>query len=184
MKRTALTVLVLMLAACGKGGADRYVGYWQLQDSNKSVVSEIKKENGNYFVVPDLAAGGRLATEQQVLSEKDGELVVNTGVGDLPLKLSDDGDTMFLNKGTFRRIDAATKDKIVVHEEKCLSLNDAFQTEYKGKHNQMMNAGVSVTTEEYKQGMAEVERKYAAQFAELQKDGKCNFVPRFSNLDK
>lgn len=184
MKRTALTVLVLMLAACGKGGADRYIGYWQQQGIDRSIVSEIKKENGNYFVVPDLAAGGRLATEQRVLSEKDGELVVNTGVGDLPLKLSDDGDTMFLSKGTFRRIDAAAKDKIVAHEEQCRSLNDAFQAEYKGKRNQMTNAGVSVTTEEYKQGMAEVERKYAAQFAELQKDGKCNHEPRFSYLDK
>ena len=44
----------------------------------------------------------------------------------------------------------------------------------------MANAGLS----EYKQGMAEVERKYAAQFAELQKDGKCNHEPRFSYLDK
>ena len=184
MKRTALTVLVLILAACGKGGADRYVGYWQLQDSNKSVVTEIKKENGNYFVVSDLAAGGRLATEQQVLSEKDGELVVNTGVGDLPLKLSDDGDTMFFSKGTFRRIDAAAKDKIVAHEEQCRSLKAAFQAEYNGKRNQMTNAGLSFTTEEYKQGMAEVERKYDAQFAELQKDGKCNFVPSFPYLDK
>lgn len=173
-----------MLAACGKGGADRYVGYWQLQDSNKSVVTEIKKENGNYFVVSDLAAGGRLATEQQVLSEKDGELVVNTGVGDLPLKLSDDGDTMFFSKGTFRRIDAAAKDKIVAHEEQCRSLKAAFQAEYNGKRNQMTNAGLSFTTEEYKQGMAEVERKYDAQFAELQKDGKCNFVPSFPYLDK
>ena len=173
-----------MLAACGKGGADRYVGYWQLQDPDKSVVTEIKKENGNYFVMGDLVAGGGRATEQQVLSEKGGELVVNTGVGDLPLKLSDDGDTMFFRKGTFRRIDAAAKDKIVAHEEQCRSLNDAFQAEYKGKHNQMTNARVSVITEEYKQGMAEVERKYAAQFAELQKDGKCNFVSRFSYLDK
>ena len=184
MKRTALTVLVLMLAACGKGGADRYVGYWQLQDSDKSVVTEIKKENGNYFAVENIAGRGKHAAEQRVLSEKDGELVVNTGMGDLPFKLSEDGDTMFFGKGTFRRIDAAAKDKIVAHEEQCRSLNDAFQAEYGGKRNQMTNAGVSVTTEEYKQGMAEVERKYAAQFAELQKDGKCNFVPRFSYLDK
>ena len=184
MKRTALTVLVLMLAACGKGGADRYVGYWQLQDSNKSVVTEIKKENSNYFAMENIAGRGERAAQQRVLSEKDGELVVNTGVGDLPLKLSDDGDTMFLSKDTFRRIDAATKDKIVAHEEKCRSLNDDFQAEYNGKRNQMTNAGVSITTEEYKQGMAEVERKYAAQFAELQKDGKCNHEPHFSYLDK
>lgn len=118
MKRTALTVLVLMLAACGKGGADRYVGYWQLQDSDKSVVTEIKKENGNYFVVENIAGSGKHAAQQRVLSEKDGELVVNTGMGDLPLKLSDDGNTLFLGKGTLRRIDAATKDKIVANEGK------------------------------------------------------------------
>ena len=184
MKRTALTVLVLMLEACGKGGADRYVGYWQLQDSDKSVVTEIKKENGNYFAVENIAGSGNRAAQQRVLSEKDGELVVNTGVGDLPLKLSDDGDTMFLSKGTFRRIDAAAKDKIVAHEEKCRSLSEAFQAEYKGKRNQMDKARLSSISQEYRQVVAEVERKYAAQFAELQKDGKCNFVPRFSNLDK
>ena len=184
MKRTALTVLVLMLAACGKGGADRYVGYWRLQDSNKSVVTEIRKENGNYFALENIAGRGKHAAQQRVLSEKDGELVVNTGMGDLPLKLSEDGNTLFLGKGTLRRIDAAAKDKIVAHEEQCRSLNDAFQAEYKGKRDQMTNAGVSVTTEEYKQGMAEVERKYAAQFAELQKDGKCNHEPHFSYLDK
>ena len=181
MKRTALTVLVLMLAACGKGGADRYVGYWQLQDSDKLVVTEIKKENGNYFAVENIAGRGKRAAQQRVLSEKDGELVVNTGMGDLPLKLSDDGNTLFLGKGTLRRIDAATKDKIVAHEEQCRSLNSAFQTEFTGKSKQMANTG---GFSEYKQGMAEVERKYAAQFAELQKDGKCNFVPRFSYLDK
>ena len=173
-----------MLVACGKGGADRYIGYWQQQGIDRSIVTEIKKENGNYFAVQNIAGSGKRAAQQHVLSEKDGELVVNTGVGDLPLKLSDDGDTMFFRKGTFRRIDAAAKDKIVAHEEQCRSLNDAFQAEYKGKHNQMTNARVSVITEEYKQGMAEVERKYAAQFAELQKDGKCNFVSRFSYLDK
>ena len=117
MKRTALTVLVLMLAACGKGGADRYVGYWQLQGVNKSIVTEIKKEDGNYFVVEHIAGRGEHAAQPRVLSEKDGELVVSAGMGDLPLKLSDDGDTLFLGRGTFRRIDAATKDKIMANEE-------------------------------------------------------------------
>ena len=65
MKRTALTVLVLMLAACGKGGADRYVGYWQLQDSDKLVVTEIKKENGNYFAVENIAGRGKRAAQQR-----------------------------------------------------------------------------------------------------------------------
>ena len=51
-----------------------------------------------------------------------------------------------------------------------------------GKSKQMQIANASLS--EYKQGMAEVERKYAAQFAELQKDGKCNFVPGFHYLDK
>ena len=48
----------------------------------------------------------------------------------------------------------------------------------------MDKARLSSISQEYRQVVAEVERKYAAQFAELQKDGKCNFVPRFSNLDK
>lgn len=118
MKRTALTVLVLMLAACGKGGAERYVGYWQQQDTDKSVINEIKKENGNYFAVGNIADRGKRAVQQSTLLEKNGELVVNTRMGDLPLKLSEDGNTLFLGKGTLRRIDAATKDKIVANEGK------------------------------------------------------------------
>ena len=66
----------------------------------------------------NIAGRGKHAAEQRVLSEKDGELVVNTGMGDLPLKLSEDGNTLFLGKGTLRRIDAAAKDKIVAHEGK------------------------------------------------------------------
>ena len=61
-------------------------------------------------------------------------------------------------------------------------MSEAFETEFMGKSKQMQIANASLS--EYKQGMAEVERKYAAQFAELQKDGKCNFVPIFRYLDK
>lgn len=48
----------------------------------------------------------------------------------------------------------------------------------------MDKARLSSISQEYRQVVAEVERKYAAQFAELQKDGKCNFLPPFSYLNK
>ena len=63
-------------------------------------------------------------------------------------------------------------------------MSEAYRTEIQGKRDQMDKAHLSSISQEYRQGEAEVERKYAAQFAELQKDGKCNYVLPFSYLNK
>ena len=51
MKKIVLSALVLVtLAACGKGGAEKYVGYWQEKDDKYVRIVEIKKEGGQYFL--------------------------------------------------------------------------------------------------------------------------------------
>lgn len=169
MKPFILSALILMLAACGKSGAERYVGYWQEQDDKRIVISEIKQENGNYFAVDNIVAQGKNAEKQIVLSEKEGELVLNSGVGDVPLKLSDDGKSMFVGKKSFTKIDAATKDKIVAHEEKCRQLSDEFAAAEKALPGTMSN--------EYKAAEEALQQKYFPQFEQLEQEMPCNELP-------
>lgn len=169
MKQWILPTLLFTLAACGKGGAEKYVGYWQQQDDKRMIVSEIKQENGNYFAVANIVAKGKAAEKQRVLSEKDGELVANNGMADIPLKLSDDGQSLFIGKETFKKIDVATKDKIMAHEASCQQLTDEFYAAEKALPSAMSN--------EYKPAKEALEQKYFPQFDALEKEMVCNMKP-------
>ena len=171
MKKIALSALVLVtLASCGKGGAERYVGYWQEKDDKYVRIVEIKKEDGQYFLDDDILSKGK--DKSYLLTEKDGELVHNNGLTDVPLKLSDDGNSLFVSKNSYQKIDAASKDKLVAHEESCRKLTDEYLAE-----NAQASSGKSVLSDEYKAAKAAITQKYKAQFAELQKESKCNNVP-------
>lgn len=167
-KMMAVSMLAMMLAACGKSGAEQYVGFWQWQDNKHTSVSEIKQENGNYFVVDNLQYG-QGKTKQIVLSQKDNELVLNTGVADVPLKLSEDGKSMFIGKRTYQKVDAATKDKIVAHQEQCHQLNDEYRAAEKNLP--------TITSKEYHSAQDTMNQQYFARFAELEKEYKCNKAP-------
>lgn len=169
MKKLISPALLLMLAACGKDGAERYVGYWQEKNDKHAVVSEIKQENGNYFAVANVIDTGKNAEKQIVLSEKEGELVVNYGVADMPLKLSDDGKSMFMGKKSFQKIDAATKDKIMAHEERCRQLTNEFQAAEKQLPKTADN--------EYRIAKDALKQKYFPQFEQLEQEIPCNTLP-------
>ncbi|ULJ60707.1 hypothetical protein [Wielerella bovis] len=169
MKQFILPTLIFLLSACGKSGAERYVGYWQEHNDKYVIVSEIKKENGNYFVVSNIVAEGKAAEKQTVLSEKEGELVFNLGIGDMPLKLSDDGKTLFVDKKSFTKIDTSTKDKIMAHEAKCRQLSDEFAAETKTLPN--------VMSQEYKAAQEALQQKYFPQFEQLEQEMLCNRKP-------
>ena len=89
MKRITLSVLVLMLAACGGKNIDDYVGIWQRDDAKFLQFVEIKKDGGNYLFSQE--------KQNYTFSEKNGELVLNTGLGEIPFKLSDDRKTLSAN---------------------------------------------------------------------------------------
>ena len=173
MKKIVLSALVLVtLAACGKGGAEKYVGYWQEKDDKYVRIVEIKKEGGQYFLDRNILSKGERKPKPYLLTEKDGELVHNNGLTDVPLKLSDDGNSLFVSKNSYQKIDAATKDKLVAHEESCRKLADEYFAEDK-----QARSGKSIFSDEYKSAEAAIKQKYKAQFAELQKESKCNNVP-------
>lgn len=89
MKHITLSVLVLMLAACGGKNIDDYVGIWQRDDAKFLQFVEIKKDGGNYLFSQE--------KQNYTFSEKNGELVLNTGLGEIPFKLSDDRKTLSAN---------------------------------------------------------------------------------------
>ena len=110
MKQIALSVMFLMLAACGGKSADDYVGTWQRDENELLQFIEIKKDNGNYVMIR--------SNRTDVLSEQDGELVLNHGIGNIPLKLSDDNRFIKIEDETCKKLITeyqTAQDKLVEH---------------------------------------------------------------------
>lgn len=133
MKKIALSVMVLMLAACGGKSADDYVGTWQRDEHKWLQFIEIKKDNGNYTMTQK----GSSDVQTQVLSEKDGELSLNIGMGDMPLKLSDDKKTLLVNlyaggSNSFRKVeDESCKNLLNEYQSGLENMPRVFSADYK-----------------------------------------------------
>ena len=130
MKQIALSVMFLMLAACGGKNTDNYVGHWQV-NSNKGVeFAEIKKNDGNYFLV----FRHNFQQKNMLLSEKENGLSANNGLTEIPIKLSDDGKKLFLGTQQFSKVDSTECINIIAEfEEKADKLAPLF--------NKMLRAG-------------------------------------------
>lgn len=142
--------MVLMLAACGGKSADDYVGYWQRTGDSGLQFLEITKDGGNYM----MAQKGMRDGNTEVLSEKDGELSLNIGVGDMPLKLSDDKKTLHVNlyaggSNSFRKVE----------DESCKNLLNEYQSG-------LENMPRDIFSEDYKTASANLkslQEKYRSQ---------------------
>ena len=164
MKARALALLALTLSACGQSGAERYAGYWQQQGGRKDgTIMEIRQEGSNYFFRENMLSEN---DRQYVLSEKNGELVLESPRGGLPFKLSDDGQSLYFANYHLQRIDAATKDKIVAHHENCEKLADEFSKAKEALPNQRDQAAKNALIQQY-----------SARFAELEQERKCRNKP-------
>ena len=116
MKQMLLAVgVAAVLAGCGKD-AGGYEGYWREKSDKKEGMIAIKKEKGNYFLNKIHVVTGE--EESLLLSEKDGALSINTGIGEIPIKLSDDGKELYVERRQYVKTDAAMKDKIIAHQKK------------------------------------------------------------------
>lgn len=107
MKLILLTFLALALTACSKS-YDKYVGYWQLEDTKYSKILEIKKEDKEtYLINTDIIKENLLGTKHKDrVLEKAGEnsLGVNNGLAVIPLNLSEDGKTLRIDKEKYVKI--------------------------------------------------------------------------------
>lgn len=95
MKQMLLAVgVAAVLAGCGKD-AGGYEGYWREKSDKKEGVIAVKKKV-NYFLNKINVFTGK--EESLLLSEKDGALSINTGIGEIPIKLSDDGKELYVER--------------------------------------------------------------------------------------
>ena len=94
---------------------------------------EIKKDDGNYTMTQK----GSSDVQTQVLSEKDGELSLNIGMGDMPLKLSDDKKTLLVNlyaggSNSFRKVeDESCKNLLNEYQSGLENMPRVFSEDYK-----------------------------------------------------
>lgn len=169
MKQMLLVVgVAAVLAGCGKD-AGGYEGYWREKSDKKEGVIAVKKEKGNYFLNKINVFTGK--EESLLLSEKDGALSINTGIGEIPIKLSDDGKELYVERRQYVKTDAAMKDKIIAHQKKCGQTEQAYRD--------ARNALPSNQTYQQRQAAIEqLKRRFEAEFDELEKEIKCNGRPR------
>ncbi len=156
-----------VLAGCGKD-AGGYEGYWREKSDKKEGMIAVKKEKGNYFLNKINVFTGK--EESMLLSEKDGALSINTGIGEIPIKLSDDGKELYVERRQYVKTDAAMKDKIIDHQKKCGQTEQAYRD--------ARNALPSNQTYQQRQAAIEqLKRRFEAEFDELEKKIKCNGKP-------
>lgn len=162
MKQMLLAVgVVAVLAGCGKD-AGGYEGYWREKSDKKEGVIAVKKEKGNYFLNKINVFTGK--EESLLLSEKDGALSINTGIGEIPIKLSDDGKELYV------KTDAAMKDKIIAHQKKCGQTAQAYLDARKALPSNQ-------TYQQRQAAIEQLKRRFEAEFDELEKEIKCNGRP-------
>ena len=153
MKQMLLAVgVAAVLAGCGKD-AGGYEGYWREKSDKKEGMIAIKKEKGNYFL--------------NKMSEKDGALSINTGIGEIPIKLSDDGKELYVERRQYVKTDAAMKDKIIAHQKKCGQTIQAYLDARKALPSNQ-------TYQQHQAALKQLKQQFEAEFDELEKEIKCN----------
>lgn len=169
MKQMLLAVgVAAVLAGCGKD-AGSYEGYWREKSDKKEGMIAVKKEKGNYFLNKINVVTGK--EESMLLSEKDGALSINTGIGEIPIKLSDDGKELYVERRQYVKTDAAMKDKIIAHQKKCGQTVQAYLDAQKALPSNQ-------TYQQRQAAIEQLKRRFEAEFDELEKEIKCNGRPR------
>lgn len=126
---------------------------------------DCRQKKSNYFLNKINVFTGK--EESLLLSEKDGALSINTGIGEIPIKLSDDGKELYVERRRYVKTDAAMKDKIIAHQKKCGQTAQAYLD--------ARNALPSNQTYQQRQAAIEqLKRRFEAEFDELEKEIKCN----------
>lgn len=181
MKKLVSLVVVtsmMFLTACGKK-TDNYVGYWQ---NKGGAISQIKKDGSNYILVDKIVANGMNGTplETLPLTEKDGKLTANIGLGDMPLALSEDNKTLYIAQQSYSKIDEAKKNETIEKakeaQKKAVELNGKCQALSK-EYAEKMNA-IPITFDGSAKGKQDsLTQEYVAKFNQIETDSKCQIKP-------
>ena len=158
MRVVLLSLITLVLTACSKP-YDKYVGYWQLEDTKYPKILEIRKEvkdtylvNENIFRATDLL--GKAKKETVLEKTEKEELGVNNGLTVIPFNLSDDGKTLRIRDQKYTKISEGVAKTALKNKKDCDELQTKFREETKS-----YGTPWSGTPEEAK--LKEVKSKYA-----------------------
>lgn len=135
MRVVLLSLITLVLTACSKP-YDKYVGYWQLEDTKYPKILEIRKEdkdtylvNENIFRNTDLL--GKAKKEQILEKTEKEELGVNNGLTVIPFNLSDDGKTLRIRDQKYTKISEGVAKTALKNKKDCDELQTKFREETK-----------------------------------------------------
>ena len=135
MRTILLSLIALTLVACSKP-YDKYVGYWQLDDSKRQKILEIRKEdkdtylvNENIFQTTDLL--GKSKKEQVLEKTEKGGLGVNNGLTVVPFNLSDNGKVLRIMNNKYSKISDEDAKKALDNDKACKDLRTKYQEEIK-----------------------------------------------------
>ena len=135
MRIILLAFLALALTACSKP-YDKYIGYWQLEDTKYPRILEIRKEDKDTYLVNenifrDTDSLGK-AKKETVLekTEKEG-LGANNGLTVIPFNLSDDGKTLRIRDQKYVKISEDIAKTAVKNRKDCNDLKVKYTEEKK-----------------------------------------------------
>lgn len=135
MRVVLLSLITLVLTACSKP-YDKYVGYWQLEDTKYPKILEIRKEdkdtylvNENIFRDTDLL--GKAKKETVLEKTKKEELGINNGLTVIPFNLSDDGKTLRIRDQKYVKISEGIAKTAVKNRKDCNDLRTKYTEEKK-----------------------------------------------------
>lgn len=132
MKVFFLALIALVLTACSKP-YDKYIGYWQLENSKSLRILEIRKEgketylvNENILVSRDLLGKNK---KESVLEQKENQLGVNNGLTVIPLNLSDDGKILRFKDFKYIKISEDEAKVAIKNKHACDELSGKYREE-------------------------------------------------------
>ncbi|XID74982.1 hypothetical protein ACF3NA_10875 [Alkanindiges sp. WGS2144] len=133
MRTILLILMTLSLAACGKSN-DKYLGFWQLENTTYPKILEIRKEGKDTYLVNenifrDDEAGK--AKKEMVLDKTENGLGVNNGLAVIPFNLSEDSKTLRIREQKYSKISEAQARSLVKNKKDCDKLKANLYEEKK-----------------------------------------------------
>lgn len=115
MKYIVSLLLSLLLAGCFSPSFDNYVGYWT-HPSKPSSVLEIKKDGDNFLIVErDLSNNNEKVNP---LTKTEELLILNTGLGNFPITISENNNELYFHNKKFQRITSSKLEEMISFENK------------------------------------------------------------------
>ena len=104
----------LLLCSCSSDSYEKYIGLWEghqksLWDGSDVLkILEITKEGDSFLAKENIL----VESKAMLLSKNDNQLLVNTGIGSIPIAFGADKDTLLVEGNSYKRITQERVDEI------------------------------------------------------------------------